>query len=349
MFTTIYNSTRISFEAGLIQENLLEFSPLLQNKLHQRPLQLPPELPKDQLSSRPSIHSTTSPLSDVLAITKGSLHGQMTRASLSTNIGIDELFDVLHASKRYGKNTTILPNAVGLVPIISLVNIPDESLALFLSVFVDLPHNPMLTRNEMLMELSQFVPFTRQQQCPTTAPDKSYCATCKLVFNIFNWVHYTCCYCQRPLYKNCPVKVVLMSRLANEPKPLCSNCLESLKQQDVDDWTSKSVELIEIGTLESIKAALGCLTIALCLSDFSTKPVMRIAQAFVNQGMPELAVSFTSVLLEHSQNPKETMSIHYNELLAVINESLHSLSTLWHAVLCVSVVSWYSITNNAVD
>ena len=272
----------------------------------------------------------------MLAVTKDSLLSQMTGVCVNTCVSIDKLLDILTASKKHGKHTTIPPNDGGLVPVISLANIPDKSLNLFLSVFIDTPTDTVLTRSEMLKQLAQFVPFTSMQLYPISVCDKNTCATCGLNFDIFHWVHYTCCYCRRPLCKSCPAKVVLISRLANKPTPLCSNCLVYLNQLDVDDWTNQSVQLIKIGTLETVRVALGCLTIALCLSEFSTKPVMKVAQALVHQGMPELAMSFVSVLLEHSESPKQTMRIYI--LCAEIfkklaNQTSHNEETRWNLLL----------------
>lgn len=311
----------------------MDFSPLLQTKLSQRPLKLSPKVHDDCL---PRICATASPLSNVSAITKELLHDKMTGVFVKNSVGVDKLFDILNASKRHGEHTTLPPNDGGLVSVINLTNIPDKPLSLFLSVFTDIPRDTVLNRSEILKHLAQYVPFTSLQRYPTSVCDNNTCATCGLNFDIFHWVHYTCCYCRRPLCKGCPVNIVLSSRLADKPTPLCSNCLVYLNQLDVDDWTNQSVQLIEVGTLETVRAALGCLTIALCLSEFSTKPVIKVAQALVNQGMPELAMSFISVLLEHSENPKQKMRIYTlcaEIFKALANQTGHSEETRWNLLL----------------
>ena len=188
----------------------------------------------------------------------------------------------------------------------------------------------------MLKQVSHIVPYASKHNLTQRVSEQTNCS-CGLHFNIFNWVHFTCYCCKRPLCKNCPVKVVLFPRLADKARPLCSDCIASFKQRDVEDWTTKSVHFIKTGTLESIKTACGCLTVALCLSNFSKKPVMRVAQAFLSEGMPELAMSFTVVLLEHSEGPKETLKVYV--LLAQIfktladSETICSAETKWNLLL----------------
>ena len=336
-FLTIYDGTRISFEAGLLQEELTDFSPLLKEELKRRPIQKPPLTFNSQVcSKRPKLHSMVSPLSDVLAFTKGSQHDQMiSMHNINANLSTEQLLEILKSSKVYGTNSN-LPTNDGMVSIINVTNLSDTSLTLFLSIFVDLPIDTIPNRDDVLKQLSNFVPYANIQQRPTEASQLSNCATCGLAFNIFSWAHYTCYYCRRLLCKNCPVKVVLTSRFYDQPRPLCSHCHAWFNQQDIDDWTKKSVQFIEIGTLEAIRAALGCLTITLCLSDFSTKPVIRVAQAFLHQEMPELAISFVSSLLEHSEDPKETLRIYV--LCAQIFKALadnpsHSSETKWNLLL----------------
>ena len=128
-------------------------------------------------------------------------------------------------------------------------------------MFVELPTDNVPDHSKMLNQLSKFVPYVNVQQRLTESIDQSNCGICGSKIDLFTWVNYRCYYCKRALCKNCPAKVVLISRADDR----CG----------LDDWTNMSVQQIEIGTLESIKVALGCLTIAPCLSNFSTKPVVR--------------------------------------------------------------------------
>ena len=320
----------------VLKEELADFSPLLQAELKKRQVQRPPLTYTSQMSSeRPKAHSTESPLSEILAFTKGAQHDQMICMHINANLSIDQLLDILRSSKECGIHTNLPPNN-GMVPIVNATNLSDESLVLLLSIFVDLPTDTIPNRDDTLNQLMKYVPYAKVQQRAATASQLSNCATCDLAFGLFTWAHYTCYYCRRLLCKNCPVKVVLTSQLADVPRPLCSNCIAFFNQQDADDWTKKSEEFIETGTLEAIKAALGCLTIALCLSDFSTKPVIRVAQAFLHKDMPELAISFVSSVLDHSEDPKEILRMYI--LTAQIFKALasnpsHSSETKWNLLL----------------
>ena len=282
----------------------------MQEELKRRPLQLPAIAFNSQTcSEKPRGHSIASPLSEVLAFTKGAQEDQTTSMYINANLSIEQLLDVLTSSKMYGTHTNI-PRSNGKVPIISAINLPDDSLARLLSVFVNIPADFICKRDDMLKQLTKYVPYVSVQQRVAKASQLSNCAICDLAFGLFNWAHYTCYYCRRLLCKNCPVTLVLTSRLADVPRPLCSYCLARFNQQDIEEWIQKSEEFIEIGTLEAVRAALGCLTIALCISDFSTKPVLRVAQALLHKDMPELAISFVSSLLDHSEDPKEIIRIY---------------------------------------
>ena len=341
LFTCLYKDYKLAFETGLIQDELTDFSPLLCHELTKRPIEKPhyPQISEEsEFNKKPALfHASLSPLSEVLGITKGELpsQAQMTSMHANTSVSIDHLFIVLNATKQYGTNTTLPPNGE-LVPIINLANIEDEALSFFLSMFVDFPTDTALTRSEMLEQLSQFVPYSTRQQSLPKPSNQSNCASCGVKFNIFNWVHFNCSHCRVSLCINCPVRKVMISRLSNKPSLLCHNCLVSFNKQDVDDWTSKCVECIEIGTLGYIKAALVCLTIALCLSDFSSKPVIKAAQAFVQQDMPELAMSFVSIVLEHSKDPKDTMKMYVlcgQIFKALADQTGHSSETQWNLLL----------------
>lgn len=335
LFVSMYNGTRMAFETGLIQEDLADFSPLLKTELERRPIKMPPYPQDSEDSMQSPIHVTESLLNDVLAVTKVALKDH-SYSTTSTHVSdIDQLTDILSASKKYGTHATISLKS-GLVPIINLGNIPDESLALFLSVFVDLPTDKCLTRSEILKHLSQFVPYTCIKQHPTKLSNPRNCGACRQKFGVFHWAHFTCCNCRMYFCINCPVKLVIMPRFANEPKHLCSKCFNCFNQQDIEDWANKSVKFIEIGTLESIKAALGCLTIALCLSNFSSKPVFKVVQALIQHEMPELAIPFAAVLLEHCVDHKETLRVYI--LCAQIfkklaNQASHSSETKWNLLL----------------
>ena len=336
LFIGMYNDARVAFEVDVLKEELADFSPLLQAELKRRRVQRPPLTYNSQVSSeRPKAHLTVSPLSEILVFTKGVHNDQVICMHINDNLSIEQLLDILKSSKEYGTHTN-LPTNNGMVPIINVTNLSDESLVLLLSVFVDVPTDFIPNRDDILNHLMKYVPYAKVQQRAATASQLSNCATCKLAFSLFTWAHYTCYYCRRLLCKNCPVNVILTPQLADVPRPLCSDCLACFNQQDTDNWTKKSEEFIEIGTLEAVKAALGCLTIALCLSDFSTKPVIRVAQAFLHKGMPELSISFVSSVLDHSEDPKEILRMYI--LSAQIFKVLacnpsHSSETKWNLLL----------------
>ena len=107
--TLFYNGTKISLEAGLLQEELTDFSPLLKEELKGRPIQKPPVTFNSQVcSERPKHHSMVSLLtvSDVLAFTKGAQHDQMiSMHNINANLSTEQLLEILKSSKEYGETS----------------------------------------------------------------------------------------------------------------------------------------------------------------------------------------------------------------------------------------------------
>ena len=133
----MFNDSKLSFETGLIQDELTEFSPLLQHQLSRRPLNRLPQICGEPVDNEHELmHPVVSPLSNVLSSTKGTLRSQISSIQFHANsLSTEQLLDILNSSKKRGEHTT-LPPSNGLVPIMNFTNIPNESLRFFLSVFL---------------------------------------------------------------------------------------------------------------------------------------------------------------------------------------------------------------------
>ena len=268
-------------------------------------------VPKSSASSKVAskIHMHTSPFEEALNATNSAL------ADPELNTLVDsrqrQLKRVLKMTTELGSKST-LPARGNLVPILNLSNVRDSSLQFFHSIFVDSDEQTLLSRDEMLNNLSNFIPYVTVEQCDAKIPVQRSCSNCSHRFNFFNKPNSICYRCKLQFCKTCPInQAVFVPRLQlTASEQLCSKCLQHLRQLDVDDWTKFSVDLIKVGTLGSVKAAMGCLTIALCLSDSSTKPVMKVAQGFFHHGLPELAMPFVSTVLQNSKDSREILGMY---------------------------------------
>ncbi len=317
VFLQYFNNYKISFEAGFIR-NVQNFQHLLQNELRGMTKRLPAlpcasHIPKHSTSSKNAskIHFRirASPFEEVLNATNGALADP--ELNNLVNSRQKQLKRILQMTTKLGSKSTF-PACRNLVPILNLSNVPDSSLQFFHSIFVDSDEQTLLSRDEILGALSDFVPCVNIEIHSDTVPAQRSCNSCNKKFSLFNKLSSTCYRCKLQFCKACPVnQAVLVPRLQPRgSEQFCSKCLQLLMQQDVDDWTKLSVELIKTGTVGSIKAAMGCLTVALCLSDSSIKPITKVAQGFFHHGLPELAMPFVSTVLQNSKDSRDILGMY---------------------------------------
>ena len=261
-------------------------------------------------ASKCHIRIHISPFDEALNATSGAL------ADPELNTLVDsqqsQLKRVLQMTTKLGSKS-VLPACGNLVPILNLSNVPDPSLQFFHSIFVDSEEQRLLSRDLILDALSNFVPYVNvEPQCSDTVPAQRSCNNCRQKFSLFSKPNSTCYRCKLQFCKACPInQAVLVPRLQpTTTEQFCSKCLQHLVQLDVDDWTKFSVELIKAGTVGSIKGAMGCLTVALCLGDSSMKPITKVAQGFFHHGLPELAMPFVSTVLRNSKDSRDIFGMY---------------------------------------
>ena len=290
-------------------QNLQNFQFLLQKQQDDNPKELPALPFTNHITTECiMIQKKESPFDEVLEVTSGSLGDPELTKSVS--IKCKRLLDVLQRTQKSGSKQTLLEVA-NQVPILSFSNVPDESLQLIHSLFIEQTMKPAPNREKMLSDLINFVPYVSVQQTNEELPQQKNCGHCGQKFNFFHRVKYTCYQCKQQFCKRCDSKQAMLPRLKiTKSESFCLKCYELLIQQDTDDWIKVSLQLIEAGTLESTKAAMGCLTIALCISDFSNKPMIKVARGLYSHGLPELAIPFISTALQHSENTREILGVY---------------------------------------
>ena len=228
------------------------------------------------------------------------------------SIECKRLLDILQKAQKPGSKPT-LPEVSNKVPILNFSNVSDDNLQFIHSLLIVQTTNSTTacTREKMLSDLINIVPYASVQQTSEELPPQRNCENCNQKFNLLHRVNYTCYQCKKQFCKKCDSKQTMIPRLKHyKCESFCLKCFEHLMQQDVDDWIKISLELIEAGTLESIKAAMGCVTIALCLSGFSNRPMIKIARGLYSYGLPELAIPFIATILQHSDNSRESLGVY---------------------------------------
>ena len=312
-FLQYFNNAKISFEAGFIR-SLQNFHVILRRDFAENPKQLPAlpftgqSLIQSATPAASKIQALDSPLNEVLE----EMNSILDSPQLSTLVDVQskKLRDIIKMTKTLGTRQT-LPEVDGKVPILNFSNVPGKSLQLFHSFFMVSSDQTVLHRDKMLSDLVKFVPYVALQQPSPEVQTQSTCSGCARKLNFFHKAKHTCYHCKSQFCKDCPPKQVVLPRL--QPKraePVCSTCLQRFAQQDVEDWTKSSLHLIEVGTVKSAKAAMGCLNVALCLSASSTKPIIRVAQGLFHNGLPELAMPFVATVLEHSKDARELLGAY---------------------------------------
>lgn len=226
--------------------------------------------------------------------------------------GVDQQFkelnDIIEMSKTPG-NKTSLPIMNGKVSIINVSNVPDKSLKIFCSLFLD--QVVMASRSTMLSSLANVVPYTSVEQPRSETRAQTNCTACTKKFSVFQKVKHTCYQCKSQFCKNCSLNQVLIPRVQlTKAEPICSTCLQQFTQRDIEDWMKSCLQFIDAGTVRFTKAAMGCLMIALCLSGSSIKPIIRVARGLFHSGLPEHAMLFVTTMLQHSEDTRETLGAY---------------------------------------
>ncbi len=99
---------------------------------------------------------------------------------------------------------------------------------------------------------------------------------------------------------------------------ICDTCLKQFYQEHAKEWQDKAHTLIEGGNLEDLKAAVGCIQIALSL--FKEVSLMSIGQKLLQHNYPELALPFA--LAVQQQASKGIEKVRANKFLSSVFTSL---------------------------
>lgn len=225
--------------------------------------------------------------------------------------------NVLDIHKRYSTlKTQATSMSDSAIPIFALSRMPVKDLQSLYALFKS-PNNftPGPPQNENKDEVIHFlegiVPHTdTTKPCKKSPPRQNWCESCKQTFSFLNSPH-TCYKCCKQFCKKCPLQYMKFARLgSSKPEALCSDCVLLLNRLDAEDWIEASVNFVRAGTLEDVKKAIGCLTMALSLSQNVTKHVLRVARSLLEVGAPQLALILAVPLLQQTSDPSSLVRIY---------------------------------------
>jgi len=202
-----------------------------------------------------------------------------------------------------------------IVPILNITKSSTSDLRALLSLFVsDIPESA--TRNEIVTQLSDFIPKATVQDPPTKcAGDGKICAGC---LGKFHWYQKyskkisACSWCARQFCKNCPLLVCHFPRIGLASCQLCTECIDSIKREDANDWQEASVSFLTKSDEQSIMAALGCAFVAMALGVDSQELLRKMAKELHHQQMHTLAYSLLFLALSQSEESgnKSKLKLH---------------------------------------
>ena len=202
------------------------------------------------------------------------------------------------------------------LPLIPVSSLSIENLQFLFSMFTsvnmsDSVRQSEVSKDEMQHHLEAIIPHTQMKESTSIQSKQTKCEKCKQNFSFFVKQHHTCCYCGKHFCKKCPLQQLTFTRLGHaKPHPICSLCIPTLHNLDMEDWTATCLQFLEMGTLEATRTALTCLTMVLCMGNKNTKSVVKVAQILFHKGAPELAMPLIAALLQQSKDTRELLGVH---------------------------------------
>ena len=188
-----FNDCKIDFESGYVR-NLQNFKLILKRELTEQPANVPTlpyaecktESPSEVVHQK--INAKISPFHEILELSTSAV----SNFDLSTNVvKQDQLLKILKMTTETGSKPG-LPVLNGKVPIINLCNVPDHLLRRFFSLFVGGDESVVISRERMLDDLTEFVPYRAIQQPHPNENALSKCSGCEQKLGFFNKAKYVC-------------------------------------------------------------------------------------------------------------------------------------------------------------
>ena len=242
--------------------------------------------------------NTPNPLSDTLEASNSLLFDNpslsATAATMHTRICN------IHKSGLYS-----LPPLSDELKLLSLQCLPQEEVEFLYSLLLNVKG---ISHAKMTYHLEALIPKVSYSRPLITATQSKSCANCQRYLGLRV---SSCFHCQKRFCDKCQLENCTFSRLGQTKKEsFCSNCTSILSNLDAEDWMHVSLEHIKQGTIGSTKTGLGCLSMALACSTDKIKPIFDVAQAFLSNNLPELAMILIATIFNESMSEKMLLDVH---------------------------------------
>ena len=246
--------------------------------------------------------------------------------------------------RKFHQKAASKPTAIteAKVPILNLSNASDTDIAILLLIFCDT--DTKKSRSEMLQILSNIVP-----KVPVDTPATKHCehqenpgtcSTCQKKITRSSKT-YECYWCCGVFCESCHSGDQFFPRLGKAPRQLCRTCVDHFHMLDVKCWTEASVACVG---RKDLKAALGCLAMALSIGAGSYKnPVKTVINSLL-KSQPELAFIVTVHLMtQTSKHSTDMLKVTVLATTALKNMADRTLASgeKWDMLLAAQEASCY--------
>lgn len=249
--------------------------------------------------------------------------------------------ELLSILKRIGGSATATSYSEGdVVPILDTTTSSKADLRTFLGLFTaDVPESA--TTDELVRQLSKFIPVTVIQEPAGPKFDKKTCAGCGSKHRWYSKNFSTCYWCSGQFCKQCPIKQYQYPRIGMKSHSLCNRCTKELAQADADDWAEASLKFLTKTDDESIMASLGCASVAMALGANSCNLLKGMARDLHGKGLHELAFQLITLAISRSndeENYKQEVKMH---LLAssILKSLVQDDQKTWEDKWCFALAS----------
>ena len=272
------------------------FEPLLEQKVRRKVLDKRAQYEVNIVFKNKE--NTPNPLSDTLEASNSLLFDDpslsATAATIHTKICN------IHKSGLYS-----LPPLSDELKILSLECLPQEEVEFLYSLLLN---EKGISHAKMTYYLEALIPKVSYSRPSITATQSKNCSSCHR--SLGSRVN-SCFYCQKRFCDKCQLENCSFSRLGQTKKEsFCSDCTSTLSNLDAEDWMCVALQHIKQGTIGSTKTGLGCLSIALACSTDKIKPILDVAQAFLTNDLPELAMILIATIFNESMSEKMLLNVH---------------------------------------
>ncbi|XP_064390528.1 uncharacterized protein LOC135338358 [Halichondria panicea] len=212
-----------------------------------------------------------------------------------------------------------------LEPIVDFSTSPKEDIKTLVELLsADDPETiEKMNSSQLLGRLLKYVPQKLNHYLTNTSTTQASGNQCKYCHKNYwyatNKLQYTCVQCCSKICRSCrPISRQIYGYGKTTNVFICNSCIEQFYQEHAKEWRDKAHTLIEGGSLEDLKAAFGCIQIALSL--FNEISLTSTGKQLFHHNYPELALPFA--LAAQQQASKTIDKVKANKFLSSVFKSL---------------------------